>query len=421
MGPTEPVAPVGHDTTAARPGPVQRVGKAWAWTFNLAWVGVMVGLFGPIQVLLPNQAEAISPGHKEYVLGLVTAIGAAAAMVVNPVWGALSDRTRSRFGRRLPWIALGTVAGALALLLLASARTVLVMAVAWFAVQALLGAPWAALTAAVPDQVPEKQRGSVAGFLGFAQILGVLLAIGLANVFPGPAGYVACAVVMLLVVAPFVLLRRDSHLTDPPPPWSWRAFARGFWISPRRYPDFGWAWLTRFLINLANTLVLVYALYFLRDALGRGDAELDLLVLGGVNSLGTVAAVVVSGVWSDRLGRRRAFVVVAGLIQAVSAFAIAGAPSLAMLYVVAFTLGVGFGVFTSVDFALITQVLPDQFAAGGKDLGVLNIASAGPQVIAPALAAPIVANLGGYPVLFAVSGVIALAGAVLVRRIGSVR
>ena len=400
--------------------PVERVGRAWAWTFNLAWVGVMVGLFGPIQVLLPDQAQALAPQHKEYVLGVVTALGAAAALLVNPLWGALSDRTRSRFGRRLPWIAVGTVAGALGLVALASAKTVLVMAIAWFAVQALLGAPWAALSAAVPDQVPERQRGTVAGWLGFAQIVGVLLAIGLANVFPGPAGYLACAVVMLLVVAPFVALRRDSHLVGELPSWSWRAFARGFWISPRRHPDFGWAWVTRFLINLANTLALVYLLYFLRDALLRGHAELDLLILGGVNSLGTVAAVVVSGVWSDRVGRRRPFVVGAGLVQAVSALAVAVAPSMPTLYVVAFTLGVGFGVFTSVDFALITQVLPDRLGAGGKDLGVLNIASALPQVLAPAIAAPVVTALGGYSTLFGLSAATALAGALLVGRIRTV-
>lgn len=401
--------------------PAERVSRSWAWTFNLAWVGVMVGLFGPIQVLLPNQAQAIAPQHKEYVLGLVTALGAASALLVNPLWGALSDRTRSRFGRRLPWIAAGTLAGALALLLLASAKTVLAMAIAWFAVQALIGAPWAALSAAVPDQVPERQRGAVAGYLGFAQIVGVLVAIGLATVFPGPAGYLACAVVMVLVVAPFVALRRDTRLVGEPEPWSWREFARGFWISPRRYPDFAWAWLTRFLINLGNTLALVYLLYFLRDALLRTHAEFDLLVLGGLNSLGTIAAVVVSGVWSDRVGRRRPFVVAAGLVQAASALAVTIAPTMPTLYVVAFTLGVGFGVFTSVDFALITQVLPDQVGAGGKDLGVLNIASSLPQVVAPAIAAPVVAGLGGYPALFALSACTALAGAVLVGRVRAVR
>jgi MFS family permease len=87
--------------------------------------------------------------------------------------------------------------------------------------------------------------------------------------------------------------------------------------------------------------------------------------------------------------------------------------------VAAAVLGVGFGVFTSVDFALMTDVLPKALDRG-KDLGVINIANALPQVAAPVLAAPIVTYLGGYRVLYLVAAVIGLAGAVLVGRIKGV-
>ena len=50
------------------------------------------------------------------------------------------------------------------------------------------------------------------------------------------------------------------------PAWDARAFLRGFWLDPRRYPDFGWAWLTRFLTSLAIAMGTLYLLYFLRDA-----------------------------------------------------------------------------------------------------------------------------------------------------------
>ncbi|MBW1599641.1 MFS transporter [Streptomyces sp. JJ38] len=380
----------------------------------------MVGLFGPIQVLLPNQAEALAPEAKEYVLGLVTALGAACALVANPLWGALSDRTTSRHGRRLPWIVLGVPVGALGLGVLAVAPSVPVMVLGWCLVQTALGAPWAALTAAVPDQVPTAQRGTVAGYLGFAQMAGVFLAIGLATLFPGPAGYLACALAMTAVVAPFVLLRRDRAVPGHGlGPWRWRTFLHSFWIDPRRYPDFGWAWLTRFLLNLSNALVLVYLLYFLRDQLGRGNAEFDLLLLGLANACGTVAAVVWAGVWSDRVGRRKAFVTASGVVMGLAALLIATTPTLPVLYLAALVLGLGFGVYTSVDFALITEVLPAS-AARGKDLGVLNIASALPQVLAPAIAAPVVTRVGGYPVLFAVAGALGLLGALLVRRIVAV-
>src|SRR5205814_7122075 len=84
--------------------PVRRVGRRWIAFIALANLGLYLGYFGPITVLLPNQVQAIAgPAHKVAVLGWVTGIGAAVAMISNPVAGALSDRTTSRFGRRHPW------------------------------------------------------------------------------------------------------------------------------------------------------------------------------------------------------------------------------------------------------------------------------------------------------------------------------
>jgi MFS family permease len=102
------------------PEPVERVGRRWITLIALANLGLYLGYRGPISVLLPNQVQAIAgPAHKVAVLGVVAGIGAAVAMIANPVAGALSDRTVSRFGRRRPWIACGAVAGAAALVLLA--------------------------------------------------------------------------------------------------------------------------------------------------------------------------------------------------------------------------------------------------------------------------------------------------------------
>jgi MFS family permease len=143
------------------------------------------------------------------------------------------------------------------------------------------------------------------------------------------------------------------------------------------------------------------------------------LVLTVVNSLTLVATVVVGGVWSDRVGRRKPFVVWSGVLMAVATAALAGWQTWPGAVVAAALLGVGFGVFTSVDFALMTDVLPTALDRG-KDLGVINVANALPQVAAPALAAPIVTHLGGYRVLYLVAAAIGLAGAVLVGRIRGV-
>ncbi|MGY4960483.1 MFS transporter [Streptomyces sp. 900105245] len=416
-------------TTAGAPAalaePTVRVGRGWTAALSLANGAIWVGWFGPLQILLASQAEDFAPGagmSKETLLAWVTGVGAVVSLVANPLFGALSDRTTARAGRRTPWIVAGTAGGALALLLLAGAGGVATMAAGWCLVQLTLNAAFAAVTAAVPDRVPRLQRGTVGGWLGAAQILGVVAGTGLAAAASGVrAGYAACAVFTVVGVLPYVLCHRDLRLARADrPAWSLRSFAAGFWTSPRRHPDLAWAWLTRFLINLGNSLVLLYLLYYLRDRLHHPDPGRGVLILTAVNSLTLTATVVAGGVWSDRVGRRKPFVVWSGVLMAVATALLAGWQTWPGAIVAAAVLGVGFGVFTSVDFALMTDVLPKALDRG-KDLGVINVANALPQVAAPALAAPIVTHLGGYRALYLFSAAVGLAGAVLVNRIRGVR
>ncbi|WP_405582438.1 MFS transporter [Streptomyces sp. NBC_01092] len=411
-------------TVDALAEPTDRVGRGWTAALSLSNVAIWVGWYGPLQILLAQQAEDFAPGtgmSKETLLAWVTGVGALVSLVANPFFGALSDRTTGRRGRRTPWIVAGAAGGALSLLLLAGAGGLWVMAVGWCLVQLTLNAAFAAVTAAVPDRVPRLQRGVVGGWLGAAQILGAVAGTGLATAAGGiAAGYVACAVFTMAGVLPYVLRYRDLTLAVVDrPAWSWRSFVGGFWLSPRRYPDFAWAWLTRFLINLSNALVILYLLYYLRDGLRYDDPEQGVLILTAVNSVTLLATVVVGGVRSDRSGRRKPFVMWSGVLMAAATGLLAVWQTWPSTIVVAALLGLGLGVFMSVDFALMTDVLPKALDRG-KDLGVINVANALPQVAAPALAAPIVTYLGGYRVLYVVAAVAGLAGAVLVGRIKGV-
>ena len=403
-------------TTAATAVP-----RSWILFFSLATMGTFVGWYGPLQILLAKQADLFHSDHKELVLGLVAGIGAGVSMIANPLWGALSDRTTSSWGKRIPWVAGGSLAGAIGLVLLGTASGVVSMILGWCLIQLVLNAPMAALSAAIPDQVPEHQRGTAAGYFGVSQTFGVMAGTGLALVGGSiMGGYLACAVFVLLAPIPFLLLRRDVVL-DPAdrPPLRWGPFLRGFWISPRQHPDFGWAWLTRFLMNLSNALVLLYLLFYLTDEVRIDEPEGGVFILTVVNALVLLVAVMVAGVWSDRIGKRRIFVVWSGLVMGVATLLLAVWPTWTFALIAAIVLGIGFGVYTSVDFALLTQVLPES-ADRGKDLGVLNVANALPQVLAPAVAAPIVALAGGYPMLYGVAGVLAILGGVLVWQIKGV-
>ncbi|MFF6883253.1 MFS transporter [Streptomyces sp. NPDC012421] len=411
-------------TALALEEPAERVGRGWTAALSLAHGAIWVGWYGPLQILLAQQAEAFAPGSglsKESLLAWVTGVGAVVSLAANPLFGALSDRTVSRHGRRTPWIVAGAAGGALSLLLLGTADALWTLFAGWCLVQLTLNAAFAAVTAAVPDRVPRTQRGVVGGWLGAAQILGVVVGTGLATASGGiGAGYVACAVFTLVGVAPYVLRHRDPRLAAADrPAWSWRRFAAGFWLSPRAYPDLAWAWLTRFLINLSNALVLLYLFYYLRDRIQHPDPGTGVLVLTAVNGVTLLATVVAGGVWSDRVGRRKPFVLWSGVLMAAATGMLAGWQTWNGALVAAAVLGIGFGVFTSVDFALMTDVLPSA-QDRGKDLGVINVANALPQVAAPALAAPLVNHLGGYRALYLVAAALGLAGAVLVRRIRGV-
>jgi MFS family permease len=277
--------------------------------------------------------------------------------------------------------------------------------------------------------VPAWQRGAVSGWIGLPTVLGVVVGVGVVTtVTDSPAvGYLIVAAVLLVVVAPFVLTSTDHPL--PPhyrQPWSRRVFLRGFWVSPRQHPDFGWAWLTRFLVSLGNALATLYLLYFLRDAVHYErlfpghKAEDGVLILLLVYAAALVLTVIAGGIASDRSGRRKPYVIAASVVMAAGGVVVAISQTWPAALAAAAVLGAGFGVYLAVDSALITQVLPAA-ADRGKDLGVINIANSAPQVLGPALAAPIVAHAGGYPALFLVSSVVTLVGAVLVLPIRSVR
>src|SRR5262249_51252301 len=183
--------PTASSVDALAAEPARRVGRRWIAFIALANLGLYLGYFGPITVLLPNQVQAIAgSAHKVAVLGWVTGIGAAVAMISNPVAGALSDRTTSRFGRRHPWTVCGALAGAAALALLAGQSTIAGVIIAWCLAQAGLNAMQASVTAGVPDHVPVAQRGLVSGWIGLPQTVGVVLAVVLVTgVVTGNAGH----------------------------------------------------------------------------------------------------------------------------------------------------------------------------------------------------------------------------------------
>jgi MFS family permease len=414
-----------HDATPvpeALAEPVRRVRPRWILGAVLVNVGINVAFFAPINVLIGLQAMQIDEFNKEAILSLVTGCGAAGSRVATPVTGALSDRTTSRWGRRSPWILGGAILGTAAMLLLSGATSIAVLLVGWALVQAGANAMYSTITAAVPDRVPVAQRGQVGGLAAMGQTLGILGGSVIGFVIFGniALGYWLCAAALLVCVVPYL-----SHADDPVLPRQARepfrlgAFLRGFWINPVAHPDFGWAWLTRFLMFVGNQLVIVYLLFFLTDVIHYPNPPGGVLVLTGIYAVMVIITSVLVGRWSDTAGKRRVFVAASSAVIACAALTMAFFPVWPGALTGAAILGIGFGAYLAVDFALLTQVLPSA-AARGKDMGVINIAAALPQVVAPVLALLAVKHLGGYTALFVMAAVIGLVAAALVYRIKSV-
>ncbi|MCU1473690.1 MFS transporter [Amnibacterium sp.] len=417
-GPPASTAPDGPD--------LPRVGWAFVTLYTLAFMSTCLVLIAPLLVTLALKVNVLvgargAPG----ALALVAAVGALVAMVGNPFFGRLSDRTSSRFGMRRPWMIIGLIGGTLGVLIVAVAPSVLIVLVGWCIAQLFFNALLAVQVAVLPDQVPTPQRGLVSGVLGVcvpvASVTGTfvvqLFAPNQLLMFLAP-----CAIGGFFILL-FAATLKDRRLTPADrPPWSLKEFLTTFYLDPRRHRDFAWAFASRFLFVLAYAFLVTYQAYYLLSRLGSAEGDVARQVFLGtlVQSTLVVAASLVGGRISDRSGRRKVFVLAAAIVYGAALFLIALAADFNGFLVGMALGGLGYGVYVAVDLALVADVLPDRRTAA-KNLGVFNIAGALPFSIAPAAAAVILALTGGnYSALYALAGVCALlsAGAILpVRRV----
>ncbi|HLZ56811.1 MAG TPA: MFS transporter [Ktedonosporobacter sp.] len=393
---------------------------------NMAcWICVLpVGL-----ILLPTQIAALDPVHKISNLAIITAVGALAALITNPIAGALSDRTTSPLGRRKPWLIAGTLLSALTLVTMAHTAGFVALVIAWGVFHVAINVLLAALSAVVPDQVPVQQRATVSAITSLAlpvgSVLGSLLITKILNI-PQIAYYILAGILLVSMLLFVLMLREDLLDRRQVSRFQLRSFLASFWINPVRHPDFAWAWVTRFLVYLSYYVALGYLLYFLQDALHYSRLFPQQTAAQGVTLVQTIltgtllVTSLLGGILSDKFRRRKIFVIGSSLVIALAFVILALFPSWPALEAAAIVLGIGFGAYLSVDIAMITQVLPSTNAYG-KDLGVINIANALPQVVGPTLAALAISLFHSYTALFLLATILALLGAAFVQFIKSVR
>lgn len=374
-------------------------------------------------VLLPLQVQGIDEANKAANLALIIGAGGAVAMIISPVAGLISDRTRSRFGRRSPWMVVGAITTGLTLAGMGFANGIVQLLIAWTIMQLAINLIISPMGALMPERVPSAVRGIFSTIAGIGAMVGILAGqiIGATLASNIRSAYLILPGLAIVVIALFVVFCADTSSRDMPRErLSLVLFLKTFWVSPRRYPDFFWGFVSRLTLTIGYFLITGYQLYILQDYIGLGDDAIGTIpLLGVVTMLAMVLAMSIAGPLSDKIGRRKPMVIAAAIILAGALLIPLAMPTLNGMILYTALSSFGVGSYMSVDAALMSEVLPGE-ESYAKDLGVLNIAATLPQTIGP-LVAGIIVMAAGYSALFPVGMVLATIGALAVIPIKSVR
>jgi MFS family permease len=389
--PAEPVLPPDSAVTGA---PMR---GRFLLVFALANLGIWLGFFAPFIVTLQLKVQAVVPHDPTSALPIVLGLPALIGVIANPLAGRLSDRTTSRFGMRRPWLVGAYLLGIIGLTIDGLATTVPLLFVGTLLFGSSFAASLSVLLSLIPDHIPWNRRALASGLLGVTQgvatIVGAIVAGQLATrsmvaafVVPGIVGFV---LLMILVVR----LEDRVLLKSERPPFRQREFWNSFWTNPLRFPNFGLAWISRFLLFLSFASVVNYQVFYLHKQLRltvNGAAKLIPLGLG-VETVALIVASVIAGALSDRLKRRKVFVIASALFGAAGLAVLGTATGRPLYFAGLLIIGLAQGTYFAVDLALVADVLPDRLRNAGKDMGLITVATQLPAsvvtVIAPLLLA----------------------------------
>ena len=377
------------------------------------------------------KAAAIDPANATTVLSIVVGVSGLFALVGFPVFGRLSDRTTSRLGRRRPYLLLGAALVALGAVFTLLASTTFTLTIA-HTITTLGGtATIVATTSLIADLYAPNRRGPASALVGLGAPLGALVGLFLAQlVAPNlaamillPAGLAVIGIALLAVT----LKDRRLEPSDRPR-FELVDFFTTFWVNPIKNANFAFAWWSRLLIFFGVAAVNAYQAFYLIMVLHIAPADvaakifLSTLVLTAISLVFAPIAAKIS----DRLGRRKPFVVASALIFATGLLIVANATTYSQFLLAIAVIGLGQGVYFAVDLALVTQVLPDARNAA-KDLGIMNLANNLPSSIVPAVAPALLAigasatSPQNFSALFLTGAIAGVVGALLILPIRRVK
>lgn len=436
----------GSDATspvlATEPRPVSLLEQI---NINVFWLANQFHWNAIISVIIPSMvAKLLDPAQKDINLTLVVAWGTLAAVVVNPLVGAISDYATFRMGRRRPFMLIGTIFNILALVAFAFAAylspSLLLPA---FAVLFLLlqtsnnfaNSPWSAIIA---DKVPVRQRGLTAGINGLCLLLGTAIGSVVAGLIINKHDaldvykneivwiFLLIAVVQIIVVAYTILTVKETPLPlEARQQFRIGPFMRKFFFKPSQYPDLSWVLLARLLVQMGIWTIFYFLQYYADDVLHVSGEQF----IGGqflpVLLIASLPTSLLAGWASDRWGRK-GLVYLSGAMMTLVCILFIFFQSTSISLIAALFFGIGYGAYSSVDWALVADALPPTDEAG-KFLGIWSAMGILPQVVGIAIGGILLQLLHntpnhlGYTTLFAVTVIYFALGTAVIYQVKGVK
>ena len=336
---------------------------------SLPWFGLNFQFAALLPVVIPAQILLfVAPGsagnaQQALFLGAMAALGAVTALILQPTIGALSDRTRTRFGRRRPFMLVGAAGLLVGLALLALSHALALFISGLFIVLIANTISSTASQGLVPDCVPVHQRGTASGFVGLMTLLGTVGSLAVASILLGQSTsggaatsgiahgaalfyIVAAGVLAVFATIPLLLIKENTwahriglhgaqhpseseHADEPGAATEADKSRRGRWaalLHPWRQANFRWVFLTRAFVMLGLALFMTYIEYYFARVAHVTNFVQATAVIAILSLAGAVASTLLVGMLSDRIGRRAPIVAVASAFMAAAALIFVVAP-----------------------------------------------------------------------------------------------
>lgn len=412
--------------------PQTRMSRSYIFWLMLASFGASMAMMVPLSYGIAVRISELAPGHEE-VLGYITGSAQLVYLIISPLVGIWSDRTRSRFGRRTPFLYLGTVIGFAGLVVIGFAPNLLIIGVGWVLGMSGWSIAGAALQTIQADKLPERQRGKVSALTGLTTQIAPVLGIGVAYAVASIDTmliFVVPGVIGALLLAIFPLIKPEGSSKDLPQTEhvTVKSVVSSYGFNVRKYPDFAWNWLGRFVFFIGLYFNTTFGTFFYAQRLNLPVVEVGGIV-ATVGMIGVVAAAtgaLLGGFLSDKLQRRRLFVMVAALLFVAGAAVEATAWSLPQIIVGALLMQLAIAVFATVDQAIVYAIIPERDQAG-RYMAVIQFAQKIPSAVAPLLAGLVITigaagDMKNYTLLYLTGAVFALIGGLIILlKVKSVR